>query len=44
MVLSTPFVKALVRWATSGKMLTNRLPKLSLIAVPGIRHKYVLLV
>ena len=27
---TTPFVKALVRWAT-GKRLTNRLPKLSLI-------------
>ena len=26
---TTPFVKALVRWAT-GKRLTNRLPKLSL--------------
>ena len=29
---STPFVKALVRWAT-GKRLPNRLPKLSLITV-----------
>ena len=27
---TTPFVKALVRWAT-GKRLTNHLPKLSLI-------------
>ena len=30
---TTPYVKALVRWAT-GKMLTNRLPKLSLITKP----------
>ena len=29
---STPFVKALVRWAT-GKRLTNHLPKLSLITL-----------
>ena len=29
---TTPFVKALVRWAT-GKRLTNRLPKLSLITL-----------
>ena len=28
----TSFVKALVRWA-AGKMLTNRLPKLSLITL-----------
>ena len=30
---TTPFVKALVRWAT-GKRLTNRLPKLSLVTLP----------
>ena len=29
---TTPYVKALVRWAT-GKRLTNRLPKLSLITL-----------
>ena len=29
---TTPFVKALVRWAT-GKRLTNHLPKLSLITL-----------
>ena len=29
---ATPFVKALVRWATC-KRLTNRLPKLSLITM-----------
>ena len=29
---TTPFVRALVRWAT-GKRLTNRLPKLSLVTL-----------
>ena len=32
---TTPFVKALVRWAT-GERLTNRLPKLSLITYTGV--------
>ena len=31
----TPFVKAVVRWAT-GKRLTNRVPKLSLITAPKV--------
>ena len=33
-----PTVKALVRWAT-GKRLTNRLPKLSLITLPPFEQR-----
>ena len=41
MVWTTPFVKALVRWAT-GKRLTNRLPKLN--HETSIGHKCVVVV